>query len=148
MLVSCGRSRDGSLSRRWAHRLRPRGARAAPEGLSRSLERKEGQDQDHNLLDVCEAQSKGITVPASSRAKDPDIALSGFPSPDPDPGASAPVAEEPVFVHPKQVGMLYSVARKLGKPISDEEALRFDDMPHEKKKWILDPMLASWFFVT
>ena len=98
-------------------------------------------DQNLNLL-TCDAQSKGITLPASSTTKDQDIVLSGLPSQGQE-KANAPVAEEPVFVHPKQVGMLYSVARKLGKPISDEEALRFDDMPHEKKKWILDPMLAT-----
>ena len=102
----------------------------------------EGREEERSKslsLETCEAQVKAKPTKPPKKLEP----LSGFPSPDPDPGASAPVAEEPVFVHPKQVGMLYSVARKLGKPISDEEALRFDDMPHEKKKWILDPMLAT-----
>ena len=126
--------------------VRPRGATAAPEGLREDL--RDGRaDQNLNLL-TCEAQSKGITVPASSTTKDQDIVLSGLPSPvksppDPDPGASAPVAEEPVFVHPKQAALLFALQRKLHYATSNQQAIVFDGMEHTDKRRILGNLLRE-----
>ena len=49
----------------------------------------------------------------------------------------------PAFKNPAQVGMLYSVARKLDYSLSDAEALRFDAMEHAGKKALLDRLLAK-----
>ena len=57
--------------------------------------------------------------------------------------APVPKAPEPVFQNRRQVGMLCAVARKLGYVLSDEQALRFDAVDHERKKAILDRLLAE-----
>ena len=49
----------------------------------------------------------------------------------------------PAFKNPAQVGMLYSVARKLDYSLSDAEALRFDALHHADKKVILDRLLEE-----
>ena len=103
-------------------------------------------DQNLNLL-TCEAQSKGVTAPAST-ATDPDIHLKGLPSPGPgqDQGqekASAPVAEEPRFEHPRQVAKLYALQRKLNYRADDNQAEVFDGLEHVEKKRILDRLEAE-----
>ena len=126
--------------------LHPRGARAAPEGFSRSMEGKESQGQDHNPL-TCEAQSKGITVPAI-KAQDLEISL-GLPSPNQDLGhprqeqASAPVAEEPKFQNPRQVAKLFKLQRKLNYTADDKQAKVFDGLEHVDKKRIIDKLEAE-----
>ena len=52
-------------------------------------------------------------------------------------------AQEPAFQNSKQVGMLCSVARKLGREVSEYEQRAFDQLSHERKILTLKPLLEA-----
>ena len=58
-----------------------------------------------------------------------------FPSPEP--------SADGEYQHPKQVGMLCAVARKLGREVSEPEARAFDRLSHERKILTLKPLLEA-----
>ena len=65
------------------------------------------------------------------------IGVDCLPFPSPEPSAD----EE--FQHPKQVGMLCAVARKLGREVSEYEQRAFDQLSHESKILTLKPLLEA-----
>ena len=58
-----------------------------------------------------------------------------FPSPEP--------SADGEYQHPKQVGMLCAVARKLGREVSEHEQRAFDKLSHERKILTLKPLLEA-----
>ena len=55
----------------------------------------------------------------------------------------SPPSADGEYQHPKQVGMLCAVARKLGREVSEHEQRAFDKLSHERKILTLKPLLEA-----
>ena len=104
----------------------------------------------HQIEEGIEVKAKNLlsAVPKSLDPVEPEgpkqeVLPTVFPSPKKQEKEPLPMAQEPSFKNRAQVGMLYSVARKLDYSLSDAEALRFDGMEHTGRKALLDRLLAE-----
>ena len=119
----------------------------APSGYESRLEadmraaNKEREGSDLQTRTSLSAVSKSLD-PVKPEGPKQEVLPTVFPSPKQE-KEPLPMAQEPAFKNPAQVGMLYSVARKLDYSLSDAEALRFDAMEHAGKKALLDRLLAE-----
>ena len=155
MLVSFGRSRHCPVSRCGRsvtvtgarHSVTPGVTESHPRGDRESPnDKREGKSVSTKIFKAS-VQTIDPSEPKAepkNKGKKEVFLYSLFPSQEQErEKAPVPQASEPVFQHRKQVGMLYSVARKLNYTLSDDEVLRFDALEHTRKKVILDRLLAE-----
>ena len=75
--------------------------------------------------------------PALVEEVEKQIGVDCLPFPSQEPSADGK------YQHPKQVGMLCAVARKLGREVSEYEQRAFDKLSHERKILTLKPLLEA-----
>ena len=110
----------------------PRGDSLSPDVIRKGS--KHDQDPKIFLSDGGDAQAQDPATEGAPVKRAEEVeSVSIFPSQE----------SEPQWANPKQVALLYAVSRKLGYSLSDEQALRFDDMEHSGKKPIIDRLLAE-----
>ena len=126
-------SRGGRTTSRYcvagAQPVHRSGATSAPEVL------KEGTKRSKKTLSLND-DAQTIDPGAVEEVEMPEEVIC-LPFPSQEPGADEP------YQHPKQVGMLCAVARKLGREVSEPEARAFDQLSHERKISTMAPLLAE-----
>ena len=112
-------------------------ALAQCDSSSRTVrDKEEGRaDQDPKTLLSSDGAQTQDRAPKPKRVQgDEEVNRSIFPSQD---------QEAPQWKHPRQVSMLFAVARKLGREVTDTEARAFEQLSHEGRRRTLAPLLAE-----
>ena len=95
---------------------------------------KEGREDQESktLLGGDGARAQDPATEGGRAQGDEELNPSLFPSPD-----------EPQWENPRQVAMLFSVARKLGREVTVEEARRFEALSVDGRKRVMAPLLTE-----
>ena len=126
--------------------VHPRAANRAPEVLreGKRVSKNTSLSADAQTLDPGAVEALTLAHLSEIEQEQGEVIRTPLPSQEQkQEKAPVPIADEPVFENPAQVGMLCSVARKLDYSLSDAAALRFDGLNHVGKKAILDRLLTE-----